>query len=193
MKELINYETNDTIVQSPSSSQGSGITNIIVYVLLGVVLAFVIGYMIWKIIKNKVKKQKLAKLEAIKANEVLDSYYEYILSFQEVILYTQNELKDFEVSIGKISMGQIKTGAKKLLFKLISRDDFASSFVNNEQYKTFVEHAELINITPCNLWEKKIPETLEYFKQQYDLVPAGEKRENYLELVKKSIQEKFYA
>ncbi|TPR54067.1 MHJ_0274 family protein [Metamycoplasma neophronis] len=193
MNNLVVFTNDNTVVIPQTEQKQSSAANYIVYVLLAVVLAFVIGYLIWKLVKNKVQKKKLEKIEAKKAEETLSSYYEYILSFEEVIKYAQNELKNFEVSIGDRTMGEIKNGSKKLLYKLISRDDFASSFVNNEQYKTFVEHAELINITPCNLWDKKIPETIKYFADQYELVPEGEKKQNYLELVRKSIENQYYA
>ncbi|CRH46231.1 Uncharacterised protein [Mycoplasmopsis arginini] len=48
-------------------------------------------------------------------------------------------------------MGQIKEGARRLLLKLINRDDFAFFFKDDEKYSLFVENAELLTITQPNL------------------------------------------
>ncbi|TPD98760.1 MHJ_0274 family protein [Metamycoplasma equirhinis] len=170
----------------------SPVANVVLYVLMAVLLLFIIAYIIWKIVKKSVLKKRAAKAEAEKAKEILSLYYEYILSFQEIIIYSLNELKKFNSHETTRKMGEIRVGAQKLLMKLIKRDDFAYSFVKNEQYKTFVKHAELINVNYCNLWEKHIPETLKFFKEQYALVPDGEKKNICLDLVKKSIKEKYY-
>ncbi|AIU33968.1 MHJ_0274 family protein [Metamycoplasma hominis] len=184
----LQFDASQVAKEQKASTVGSAI----VYTLLAIVLAAVLAFLIWKLIKNKVLKKRAQKVEMQKQKETLALFYQYILSFYEVIKFTNQELKNFEVSISTHPMGEIKEGAKRLLYRLITRDDFSYSFVKNEQYKTFVKHAELINITNCNLWDKKIPETINYFKEQYELVPLGKTRDDYIQLVQKSISERFY-
>ncbi|ACF07216.1 Uncharacterised protein [Metamycoplasma arthritidis] len=165
---------------------------IIIYVILGLLGAFIITFIVWKAIKGKLLKKKAAKAEAIKQQKDLEIFNEYVMSFAEIIFYTEEQLKSFVVSIGDIKMNSIKNGATKLIKKLIERDDFVYTFVNNAQYKTFLDHCETLSITNCNLWNKKIPNTITYFKTQYAAIPQTQRKQEYVELVKKSIRRQFY-
>ncbi|MBN0970787.1 MHJ_0274 family protein [Mycoplasma phocoeninasale] len=178
--------------ETTEAKPSGGIGNSILYSLLAILLLALVAYIIWKIVKGKIYKKRAEKAEKIKAKKTLSLYYEYILSFQEIIEFTQKELESFMNGSSKRKMGEIKEGSKKLLVKLANRNDFSSSFLEKDEYKTFIKNVENINLVQCNLWDKKIPETLEFFKQQYDAVPEGNKKSEYLELVRKSIVEKYY-
>ncbi|AXE60693.1 hypothetical protein DA803_01130 [[Mycoplasma] phocae] len=178
--------------ESSEVKPSGGIGNTVLYVLLGILLSFLIAYIIWKVIKGKIYKKKAEKVEQIKAKKILSLYYEYILSFQEIIIFTQNELDKFMKGDSNRKMGEIKNGSKKLLQKLINREDFSTSFLEKNEYKAFINNVDSLNLVQCNLWAKKIPETLEFFKQQYESVPEGNKKSEYLDLVRKSIMEKYY-
>lgn len=165
---------------------------IIIYVILGLLAAFIIAFIVWKIVKGKLLKKKAAKQEQLKQQKNLEIFNEYVMSFAEIIAYTEEELSKFVVSIGDIKMQSIKNGASKLIKKLIERDDFVYTFVNNAQYKTFLDHCETLSVTNCNLWDKKIPQTIAYFKDQYASLPESERKVEYVDLVRKSIRRQFY-
>ncbi|WP_412031381.1 MHJ_0274 family protein [Metamycoplasma buccale] len=178
--------------QSNPSGEINQTATTIVYVVLALVLVALVAFIVWKIVKGKIIKKRANKAEIIKQNATRDLFYEYILSFQEIILFTKKELANFVVSVGKIKMNEIRTGARNLIMKLIKRDDFAFNFPNNNEYKTFTENCELLAITNCNLWDTKIPEVMEYFTNQYNSITLDNKKQEYLELVRKSIKAQFY-
>ncbi|MBN4089480.1 hypothetical protein OF364_00735 [Mycoplasma enhydrae] len=164
----------------------------IIYVLLSIILAFIIAYIIWKFTKPKIIKRKQEKLEAKKLKEALSLYYEFILTYNLIINYTENELAKFEAKTTDYKMGQIKLGAKRLLNILISREDFAIHFHGDKKYEEFVTNAELITLTQANLWAKKIPNVIDFFKDQYKHVPEGERKHELEQLTNESIERKFY-
>ncbi|TPE56569.1 hypothetical protein FJO69_02840 [[Mycoplasma] falconis] len=170
----------------------SGMGQIVVYVILGVLFAVVIGYIIFKITKAKLAKKKAFKQEKKKAEENLTSYYEYIMTIDAIIKKTLKELEEFNVIVGKVKMSQIKRGAKKLIYKLMSREDFIHSFVNNPQYKTFIDNIEVLYALDANQWMAKRPELIEYFERQYSRVPRGERFNELTPLINKAVEEKFY-
>ncbi|AZZ65525.1 hypothetical protein DMC14_001845 [Metamycoplasma phocicerebrale] len=163
-----------------------------IYVLLSIILVFIIAYLIWKFTKPKFLKKKQAKIEAKKMKETLSLYYEFILTYNLIINYTEKQLKKFEDKATEYKMGQIKNGSKKLLNILISREDFAVSFYGDKRYEEFVNNAELITITQANLWNKKIPNVIEFFKEQFKHVPEGDRKEELQKLTQDSIERKFY-
>ncbi|AWX42805.1 Uncharacterised protein [Metamycoplasma cloacale] len=191
MNELVLKNNSTPLVEGNQPLNGSA--NVIIYVILGIFLALIIGWLIWKIVKKQVVKKKELKERNKKQIEAQKKYYEYILSIWEIIDYTNKELDKFVVSIGDIKMIQIKDGARKLIKKLIVRDDFAETFVNNPQYETFVNNVERLCVENCNLWKNKINDILVFFEEQYKAVPDSERKFEYLELVRKSIEEQFYA
>ncbi|RMA77528.1 hypothetical protein JN00_0487 [Metamycoplasma subdolum] len=164
----------------------------IVFVILGLLLAFFLGWIIWKAIKTPLMKKKAKAQEIQKDKETRHLFYDYVLSFNEIIIYNRNQLKKFVVSIGDIKMNQIREGSRALIQKLLNRSDFGPNFAGNEQYKTFVSNCELLGLTNSNLWDSKIPEVIEYFKTQADAVPESDRKNDYIKMVKESIERQFY-
>ncbi|WP_438340836.1 MHJ_0274 family protein [Mycoplasma sp. 125] len=169
---------------------GNGQT--IVYVLLAIVLVLIIAYIAWKVTKNKRAKRKAAKLEYKKNAETLALYYEYIMTYKYVIDFSMKQLEKFGANESQFKMGQIKNGVKKILTKLINREDFAYSFQNDEKYTLFVEHAEKLTITQPNLWTKKINDTLDFFETQYIGIPEDKKNIALEEKTINAIESQFY-
>ncbi|AZG68836.1 MHJ_0274 family protein [Mycoplasma struthionis] len=180
----------ETALETQTGSSQTG--QIAAYVLLSLIILAVIGYIIWKIIRSRIMKKKTKLAEQKREQKIQNLYFEYIATINEIIRYTEKELENFQVSIGQVKMGQIKQGAYNLLFKLISRDDFASSFISNDIYKDFVLKCEILTATPCNLWKTKASEVLEFFKDQEKLITETEEVAKSRALAKKSIEEKFY-
>ncbi|ASI54151.1 MHJ_0274 family protein [Metamycoplasma hyosynoviae] len=167
-------------------------SQIVIYIILALLLAFLIAYFIWKILKGKILKKKELKIQKEKEQKSRMLFYDYIITFNEIINFTLKELQNFVPSIGKVKMTEIKDGANKLVTKLLKRDDFAQNFVEKEEYKEFLEHCELLATVNCNIWETKIPNSLSFFKTQYEQIPTTEHTKTYLELVQKSIKEQYY-
>ncbi|PZW01394.1 MHJ_0274 family protein [Metamycoplasma auris] len=165
---------------------------IIVYILLSLILVFVVFYIVWKATKNKRMKRKMDKLEQKKKAETLELYYEFILTYNQIIDFTKEELNKFQNNNTDKKMGQIVKGAEKLLLKLISRDDFAFYFHNNKDYETFVQNAELITTIKANLWDKKIPNVITFFKDEFNSMENKETKEQFIELTNNSINNQFY-
>ncbi|WP_231852591.1 MHJ_0274 family protein [Metamycoplasma canadense] len=175
-----------------NGNQENGSFKYVAYVLLTLILMFIVAYIAWKATKKKREKRKMEKIENKKANETLMLYYEFILTYKLIIDFTQKEFQKFENKETNYKMGQIKSGAKKLLIKLITRDDFAFSFQNDEKYAEFVRNAELLTLTQPNLWNKKIANVLTFFENQFNSIPK-EKFNEKLELITiDTIRKQFY-
>ncbi|BAQ54246.1 MHJ_0274 family protein [Mycoplasmopsis arginini] len=170
--------------------QGNG--QVVVYTLLSVVLLLIIAYIVWKATKNKRAKRKAEKLENKKNAETLALYYDFIITYKHIIDFTKQELNKFVEKETLYKMGQIKEGARRLLLKLINRDDFAFFFKDDEKYSLFVENAELLTITQPNLWEKKINNVLEFFENQYNSIPEEKRNNNLEKITLESIERQFY-
>lgn len=175
-----------------NTNAGNGKVQIIIYVILGLLLSFFVAWIVWKGVKGKVMKKKQLKLDKIKNNEIRELYYDYISSFHEIIKYALKEVDNFEPSIGEVKMQAIKDGANNLILKLLNRKDFASSFIGKAEYDKFIENCELLGSTNCNIWRKKINPTLEFFKDEYNKIPASTHKDEYIELVSKSVKEQYY-
>ena len=111
-----------------AQAKSNSTASIAIYVILGLLLAFVVFYIVWKIMKKK----------------------------------------------------------------LLKREDFAKSFADNKVYENFLEHATKIASYNCNLWESNIPETVQFFKDEYKLIPESEHKTGYLNLVEQSIRRQYY-
>lgn len=170
--------------------EGNG--QVVVYVLFSLVLILIVAYIVWKATKNKRIKRKELKEQNKRNNETLNLFYEFILSFYTVIKFTKNELNKFNSKTTDHKMGEIKNGAKRMLIKLIQNDDFAIAFHDNEQYKEFVENAEILTTTQPNLWDKKIPKVLEFFEFQYNKIPSEKFNSKLEKLTLESLERKFY-
>ncbi|ENY68661.1 Hypothetical protein, predicted transmembrane protein [Metamycoplasma auris 15026] len=171
---------------------GNDTGKIIVYTLFSLILVFIVFYIVWKATKTKRTKKKMEKLEQKKAAETLELYYEFILTYNQIIDFTNNELDKFYNNNTDKKMGQILKGAKKLLLKLISRDDFAFYFHENKKYEDFVKNAELITTIQANLWPKKIPNVIAFFKDEFSAIENKENKEKFIELTNISINNQFY-
>ena len=56
-----------------------------------------------------------------KNNETKELFYDYVVSFYEIIQFAKKELSEFKPSLSEKTMGQIKNGATKLTLKLLKR------------------------------------------------------------------------
>ena len=175
-----------------AQAKSNSTASIAIYVILGLLLAFVVFYIVWKIMKKKLLKKKELKVLRKKEEETKKVYYDYVMSFYKIIEYAENELKNFVPSIGSTKMKDIKNGANKLTAKLLKREDFSKSFADNKVYENFLEHATKIASYNCNLWESNIPETVQFFKDEYKLIPESEHKTEYLNLVEQSIRRQYY-
>lgn len=175
-----------------SNSGNSPLASVAIYTILAILFALLIAYIVWKMLKKKIIKKKEIKIQLKKNNETKELFYDYVVSFYEIIKYAQNELKKFTPSLSEKTMTEIKNGASRLTIKLLKRPDFTNSFLKNDDYDEFVQHAELIAGTSCNLWSNKAKESISFFEKQYSLIPNSEHKNLYEELVKKSIEEQYY-
>lgn len=175
-----------------NTSNSSPLASAAVYTILALLVVILIGYIVWKAMKKKIIKKKELKFQLKKNNETKELFYDYVVSFYEIIQFAKKELSEFKPSLSEKTMGQIKNGAAKLTLKLLQREDFSKSFLENSEYDEFVKHSEMIAGIGCNLWENKAKESLDFFEKQYSQIPDSEHKTTYQELVKKSIKDQYY-
>ena len=83
-----------------AQAKSNSTASIAIYVILGLLLAFVVFYIVWKIMKKKLLKKKELKVLRKKEEETKKVYYDYVMSFYKIIEYAENELKNFEEKLG---------------------------------------------------------------------------------------------
>ncbi|MGX9358646.1 MHJ_0274 family protein [Mycoplasma sp. 128] len=183
---LINFAEATNTQQRPTSAM-SWVT----YAILGGILVILVGYIIFKIIKHFVdKKREVRKrIKRIEVNK--EVYREYVVTINEIIDYSLEELDKFQVSVGQRKMSELKNGAAKLLQVLYEREDF-KDFKESEKYQYFVKALVTLNNTSLNTWHKKCQEEMNYFKQLQTELIDDDVLKTYRQNAKQSIREKFY-
>ncbi|QJR44090.1 MHJ_0274 family protein [Mycoplasma miroungirhinis] len=163
----------------------------LMYLILGLILALIVSYILYKIIKQMVTKRKEIKKLKAKSSVNKEIYREYVISITEIIKYTNEQVKNFVPSIGKYKMQEIKDGAKNLLNILYNREDF-QDFRESEKYQDFVKNIKILIDTNASTWSKTCKNEIEYFNNLYSHLQKDDSFLNYEKNVKESIERKFY-
>lgn len=162
------FETNASSSSSISSSFTNNSGTIIMFVLLGVVVLALLGFILYSYIRDKIKVKK-TKAE-IQQFSIESKQYanEITVEINEIIQLNKKALQDFQVSVGKVKMSDINHAASFLINDLLERDRFKRFIMaNKEQHVDFLRHLNNLKEIKPNSWDKKILDSLTYFENKY--------------------------
>ena len=75
-----------------NTSNSSPLASAAVYTILALLFVILIGYIVWKAMKKKIIKKKELKFQLKKNNETRELFYDYVVSFYEIIQFAKKEL-----------------------------------------------------------------------------------------------------
>ncbi|WP_027333930.1 MHJ_0274 family protein [Mycoplasma elephantis] len=143
------------------SSSGSNNTSTIV--MLSIAGGLLILFILYSVIKSTISKRKIKKQKQMIEEIATNGYQQAILDINALIEENKDRLSNFEVSIGEYKMSEITNVPKKILSELLESDVYQTVFKNNVEYKELFNQTLALKETKSNLWEKRIPNTLEFF------------------------------
>lgn len=137
----------------------------IMWIIIAILVFLIVIFLIVMAIKDKMQAKK-QKEEAKKLEEKQKESIKNVLVFiEEIYLYNKQLLKDFEPSIGKIKMSDIKNKMKKILSKFSDSKIFSLA-------KKLKENKKIINIfekmkkeTPTT-WNRKLSSEMLLIKKE---------------------------
>ena len=88
-----------------NTSNSSPLASAAVYTILALLFVILIGYIVWKAMKKKIIKKKELKFQLKKNNETKELFYDYVVSFYEIIQFAKKELSEFKPSLSEKTMG----------------------------------------------------------------------------------------
>ncbi|CAM9104347.1 MHJ_0274 family protein [Mycoplasma marinum] len=144
------------------------------WVVLGVLIAIVIGFLLMSAILDR-KKHKKLKIENDRFKKIANEARGQVAILVNVLI-SKNEikLKEFVPSVGKLKMSDINNLARDEFSKLEMTEGY-KTIKNDETAKEFLEHYTSISKEKSNNWAKKNKADIEYFRKFED----GLEKEEY--------------
>ncbi|WP_322962395.1 hypothetical protein RRG39_02680 [Mycoplasmopsis cynos] len=145
--------------QQPQSSAASifgADSSIIIWVILGVLVALLGIYFVYSWIKERIKnkKNKLAAAQ-LEKNSII-YWYELAIKIDYLIKLNREEQDKFIVSIGKLKMRDLNNAAKETINEIMSSYEFKNYISTNQKYSEFVNNLVILKDLNSNLWDKKL-------------------------------------
>ena len=141
------------------------------WIIMGVLVSLIAIFLIVMAIKDKMqlKKQKeeTKKLEA----KQKESIKNVLVFLEEIYLYNEQLLKDFQPSIGKIKMGDIKIKIKIILTKFSVSNIFTHAKKLEENAKIVAILEKMKKQTPTT-WNKKLQNEMLLIKKEIKKLDA---------------------
>lgn len=152
-----------------------GLDNTVIWIILGVFLALLIGFFIYSFIKEKIQRKKIKEAAELLKNEGEVFHREIVIKVNQLIRLNQEQLDNFEVSIGKYKMSDITLSAHNILKNYAASDSFKTYITNEPKYKDFLINYVALKDNKSNLWANKQANEIKYFEKAFKSLP-----ENYV-------------
>ncbi|WP_416738239.1 MHJ_0274 family protein [Mycoplasmopsis meleagridis] len=152
--------------------------------ILGIVVFLVIVFVVYSAIKDRIKKNK-AKKEKIEFENRANYFQKIYIAKLHYLIEKNNEyLQNFKPSIGKYTMGQIVETAHKFLITFENDKNFKEYIVAADSQSNVLNSFLALRDTRSNLWDKKINETLNLIKKNYNKTNLQISSSEYLDAKK---------
>lgn len=141
--------------------------SIVLWVILGTLIAVVLAFLIFTSIMDKKKEKKFKEKKALEEKEKLAARGNVAIWINEIANQNNLLLSDFVPSVGKVKMGLIRLQAKKALEELLESKAFllaSGTDANND----LVVAVKKLNITNSNIWDTNCKDELDLFKKIED-------------------------
>ncbi|MGZ9414090.1 MHJ_0274 family protein [Mycoplasma sp. 5370] len=137
-----------------------------IWVIAGVLLALIIGVLLFQIISERIKRKKIKK-EKAELNKIEQEVIEASVYKVNAIMEINDDfLKKFVVSVGDKKMKDIRSFAEKQLKEITHEKKYKKIFIHNKLERGTTIHQNILNLieNKSNLWSKKNQEEIKYFK-----------------------------
>ncbi|WBP83782.1 MHJ_0274 family protein [Mycoplasmopsis edwardii] len=197
---ILYSENNSSTSNSSSGGIFGGDSSIIIWIILGVLIALLVAYFIYSWIKERIKKKK-NKLAAIQMEKNSVIYWnEIAVKINELVKLNREKQENFVVSIGEFKMRELNNAASETLEEMMNEYEFKNFLISSEKYTNFVGNVRVLKDLNSNLWDKKLSNTvLKFFEQEVEKSEKAAKEANSTELnelkspetLKEEIKEKY--
>ncbi|UUD36401.1 FeoB-associated Cys-rich membrane protein [Mycoplasmopsis citelli] len=150
-----------------------------IWIIFGALIILIVGFIFYKIISEKITARKEKKL-LIEFKAEAKAYTQSLtISVNRLIELNEEELNNFEVSVGKMKMKDINFIPAEYLKDLMNLDKFKRFVLPNPEFATFVKNLNNLKEIKANSWVSKCSKELSFFKEQANKVKQDISDEAY--------------
>ncbi|VEU76174.1 MHJ_0274 family protein [Mycoplasmopsis columboralis] len=140
--------------------------DIYIWILFGAFILLIIGFIVYKVVREKLDARKEKKLLEEFKTEARKYSQSVVVTVNELIRLNQKELKSFEVSIGEMKMGDINFIASEYLKEMVKLDRFKRFVLPNPELELLVKHVNDLKDTKSNSWDSKCKNAIDFFAKE---------------------------
>ena len=137
----------------------------IIWIIMGVLVAVIVTFMVFMAIKDKLKIKKQKEEEKKLKVKQKSSIKNVLVYIEEIFLHNDKLLRDFEPSIGKLKMSDIKNQMKKILTKFNSSNIFLLAKELKENQK-IIDVFEKMKAASSTTWNRKLKDEILLVKKE---------------------------
>lgn len=138
----------------------------IMWIVLGALIAIVIGFLAFSSIWDRKKRKKALIIEAKIKKEAHLNISKVAIWVTTVVSEVTKQLKIFVPSIGKHKMFGINKIAKEELIKIKNSKEFKTIIIDKDLHKTFISNIDILIKSKANSWLKKQIKIINFWKTQ---------------------------
>ncbi|BAP00979.1 hypothetical protein MCAL160_0368 [Mycoplasmopsis californica HAZ160_1] len=161
----------------------------IMWIIFGVVVVLLIGFIVFSAIKDRIAKKKRRMQEIAFKALAQERKEATVIMLQLLVAKNQEVLDSFEPSIGSFKMSQVVDTARDFLLQYQQEKefkDYVSTYTGN---KTLMKHYAILRDRRSTLWKNE-KNSLKFIEDEYFLIDQDNKKDLITE-VKEEIEE-FY-
>ncbi|PAF55111.1 MHJ_0274 family protein [Mycoplasmopsis agassizii] len=144
--------------------------NAVLYILVGIILFLIFAFVAYNFIKKELRKRKIKKKTNELEHEINKKYFQYIIEINSLINENDVIMDKFFKNQTNLKMSMIVTRSDKYLDNLTDTKIFKMFFLPDKKYRRFVSELNTLMGYKSNMWNKKIPETIKWFKDQNESI-----------------------
>ncbi|MGL5357885.1 MAG: MHJ_0274 family protein [Metamycoplasmataceae bacterium] len=137
--------------------------NWIVWLIMGLLIALLVGFMVFSFLKDKKRNKEIFK-KKLELKRVTEKNTKVIsVKVTMIIEKNKQELESFISSIGNKKMKDINNASRDLLKNIRNSKEFKLIYIKGESNPLMVSNLDALINVKSNLWEKKCKENIVFF------------------------------
>ncbi|MBR2055680.1 MAG: hypothetical protein IJ970_01340 [Mycoplasmataceae bacterium] len=143
--------------------------NTISYVIIGVLIFFLVAFLVFTYIKDKNKNKKIIEKKAELRRATSKTTKELSIRIYSLIEMNEQMLKEVVPGVSEIKMKNVNNTCKKFLKDIYDSKAFKVLYIDsNETNPLYAANIKKLIDTSSNLWSKYCQEQIEFFKKIND-------------------------
>lgn len=162
--------------------------NWVVWVVFGLLLCLLVGFLVFSFIKDKRKNRRLAQKRAELRRATIRSSKELAIRIYTLIQFNQEKIKEIVPGESKIKMKHVNFTAKKFLKDIYESKVFKTIYIEStESDPNYSRNIKTLIDTKSNLWNKYCQNEIKYFESFHNELLEDEKFQTIKENANKDI------